>query len=98
MINLILFGVEEVDKVGAFDTVEVADGWLWYARLLYICKFMADARIVDAPANRGQFLAKLLRLHGRFHGILQRTASLLAEQLVLPVLLLAEVVATAGAR
>ena len=98
MINFILLGVEEVDKVRAFDTVEVADGRLWYAWFLYICKLMADARIVNTPADRGQLFPKLLRLDRRLHCVPQRTASLLVEELVLPVLLLAEVMATAGAR
>ena len=98
MINFILFGVEEVDKVRAFDTVEVADGRLWYAWFLYICKLMTYARIVNAPANRAQLFSKLLILHGRFQSVLQCAASLLVEKLILSILLLAEGVATAGAR
>ena len=98
MINFILFGVEEVDKVRAFDTVEVADGRLWYAWFLYIRKLMTYARIVNAPANRAQLFSKLLILHGRFQSVLQCAASLLVEKLILSILLLAEGVATAGAR
>ena len=98
MINLILFCVEEVDKVRAFNTVEVADSRLRDTWLLYICKLLADARIVDAPANRRQLFPKLLSLHCRFQSVLQCAASLLVEKLILSILLLAEGVATAGAR
>ena len=98
MINFILLGVEEVDKVRAFDTVEVADGRLWYAWFLYICKLMTYARIVNAPANRAQLFSEFLILHGRFQSVLQCAASLLVEKLVLSVFLFAEGVATARAR
>ena len=98
MIYLILFGVEEVDKVRTFNTVEVADSWLRYTWLLYICKLMTNARIVDAPANRRQLFPKLFCLHGRFHSVLQCAASLLVKKLILSELLLAEGVAASGAR
>ena len=98
MINFILFGMKEVDEVRTFDTVEVADSWLRYAWLLYICKLVTDARIVDAPANRGQLFPKLFCLHGRFHSVFQCAASLLVKKLILSVLLFAQAIAATGAR
>ena len=52
MVDLVVFTLQEVDEVGAFDAVEVLYSGLRYARLLNIDDILANLSIINAPSDR----------------------------------------------